>query len=513
MGVRLFMSVNKDILLIGRGVDQSRPPHAQSEGSLGPATKNVSLHPPYTRRAGIGKRPGLVLAFLNAVGQAAPGPRGIPITGAVRCIRAANQTVNLDGNYINFDDDFTTYAVPNLFGGTFYTGTTFRGRYVVFAHKDTGGGAGDEYAKKNPSTGVYPNAPFVPALSTDPRAPGRELRITSSPVSSTDNYGLAINYRTTNRVKATIKILAAPFGNTGADFPTPGTGQCTNLAVFVRGSETLGDFVCAYIKATATDVVSLVIEEHSGGTLTTHTSSVSHSLARNAGPSLLTLDLVATSTSVSVRFIWGDQGIDETYTVTTATLASEDRGGLVLRHTGSSIYRTVTRLEYTALQPLEKVVKYSIRASDADPTAGRWQIPKGWDSIYITDSVVEGRYNIASSYSENGSRPTVEYPTIDRVGVSPASGAPAEAQIYGGLAASESGSGGVNNGGALTNVTRLMIPSDYASDGFVNALANPADVEVDFTDTDGTIDDSIGVALRIDGISGTYDDGSGGFPP
>jgi hypothetical protein len=504
--------LNRDILLINRGVDQSLPAHVQREGSLGPATKNVRLLPPHTRRAGIGKRPGLVLAFLNAVGQAAPGPRGIPITGAARCIRAANQTVNLDGNYINVDDDFTQYAVPNVFGGTFYTGTNFRGRYVVFAHKDTGVGAGDEYAKKNPSTGVYPNAPYVPALSTDPRSPGRELRITSAPVSTTDNYGLAINYRTTNRVKATIKILAAPFGNTGADFPTPGTGQCTNLAVFVRGSETLGNFVCAYLKATGTDTVQLVIEEHNGGTLTTHTSATTHSLARTAGPSVLSLEVIATATAVSARVVWGDQGIDETFTVTTTTLASEDRAGLILRHTGSSIYRTVTRLEYTTLVPLEKVVKYSIRATDADPTAGRWQIPKGWDSIYLTDSTIQGRYNLSASYSENGARPTVEYPTIDRIGVSPASGAPAEAQIYGGLAASESGSGGVNNGGTLANVTRFMIPSDYASDTFVNALANPADVEVDFTDTDGAIDDSVGVALRIDGIMGTYDDGSGGFP-
>lgn len=511
------MSDLRDILVLGRGVDKSLPPHLQRPGSLGPASKNVRLRPPLTRRAGVGKRPGLVLAFLNAVGQAEAGPRGIPVTGAVRCIRAANQTVNLEGNYLNVDDDFSGYGTPNLFGGTFRTGTDFRGKYVVFSHRETGGGGSDDYAEKNPSTGVYPNAPYVPANSTDPRAIGRELRVTSLPLSTTHNYGLGVNYRTTNRIKMTIKILPDPFGNTGADFPTPGAGQCTNLAVFVRGSEGFGDFVCGYLKATATDTVQLVIETHVGGVLTTYTSSQTHNLSRGPGPSVLSLELIATSSAISLRCVWADQDIEETFVKSEdppgLVLASEDRAGIIFRHAGTNIYRSVVRLEYTTLVPLEKVVKYSIRASDADPTQGRWQIPKGWDSLYVTDATIEGVYNGASAYSENGARPTVNYPTIDRVGISPASGAAAESQIYGGQAASEVGEGGLENGGTLNNVTRLMYPSDFVSDTFVEALAVCPDVELEFGDTDGTVDDCIGAGLRISGVNGTYTDSGGGSVP
>ncbi len=497
----------RDILAIGKGVDESLPPHLARAGSFADC-KNVRLLPPHTRRRGAGKRAGLVLAFLNAVGQATAGPRGIPVTGAIRCTRAANQTVNLDGNYINVDDDFRSYSVPNVFGGTFQTGTDFRGKYVVFSHRITDGtpGGTDAYAEKNPSTGVYPNAPYVPANSTDVRSLGRELRITSLPNSATHNYGLAVNYATTNRIKATIKILGDIFGNTGADFPAVGTGQCTNLGLFVRGSETLGNFICGYIKAVAVDQVQLVIETHENGLLTTYTSSTTHNLSRGPGPSILSLELVATASSVSLRFLWGDQEIDETYNLSDASpgtvLASENRAGLIYRHAGTNTYRSVTRLEYTTLVPLEKVVKYGIRATDADPTQGRWQIPKGWDSVYITDATIQG-HDGATAYIENGATPTVNYPMIDRVGISPASGAPAEAQIYGGQTNGTTGEGGVNNGGALVNRTRIMFPTAY-DDTTVSAMTKTADVELEWNDTDGTIDNAIGAAFRIDGISGTY---------
>lgn len=493
----------RELLDPGRGLDESLPPHLLPPGAL-LACKNVRLRPPHTRRLGAGKRPGLVLAFLNAVGQANPGPSGVPVTGAVRCLRAANASVNLAGNYINVDDDFTDYSTPNLYGGTFRTGTDFRGRYVVFSHQITGGGAGDEYAQKNPSTGVYPSAPFVPANALDPRAPGRELRVTSLPNSSTHNYGLAVNYATTNRIKMTMLILPDPFGSTGAD-TTVSPGQCTNLAVFVRGSENLGDFVCAYLKASATDVVQLVIETHNGGTLTTYTSSESHNLSRGPGPSVLTLELVATSNSLSFHVVWGDQGIDENFVKSEATpgtvLASETRAGLIYRHAGTNTYRSVTRLEYTTLVPLPKVVKYSIRATDADPTGGRWQLPSGWDSLYITNAAIAGD---SGPYSENGSTPTVNYPLIDRVGASPAAGAAAEAQIYGGQTDGTTGEGGVNAGGALVNRTRIMFPTALATDAVVNALTTTYDVEGEWNDNDGTIDDAWGVALRIDGVEGSY---------
>jgi hypothetical protein len=468
---------------------------------------NTRLWPPLTHAWGLGKRAGLILAFQNAVGQAAAGPRGEPVTGAIRCTRAANQSVNLSGNYINVDDDFSDYAVPNLYGGTFYSGTDFKGRYLIFSHRvpDAVGGGTDEYAERNPATGIFPDTPFVPANATDPRTPGRLLYITAAPVSTTHNYGLAITYPTTNRIKASLKIQADPFGNTGADFPTPGSGQCTNLALFVRGSENLGDLVCAYIKATATDVVSLVIETWVGGVLTTYTSSETHNLARGPGPSVLSLEFVATTTSLSVRFIWGDQGIDETFTKSEATpgttLATENRAGLLFRHNTTNIYRNgVTRLEYTTLVPLTKVVKFSIRSTDADPTGGRWQLPSGWDSVYVTNATIEGD---SGAYSENGSTPTVNFPMIDKVGVSPASGAAAEAQVYGGQTDGTTGEGGVNNGGALVNRTRFMFPTSY-DDTFVTAMTVTPDVELEWTDTDGTIDDAIGAGFRIDGISGTY---------
>lgn len=501
------MAKFQDILTVGRGVDESLPPHLSRQGAFADC-KNIRLLPPLTRRRGAGKRAGLVLAFLNAVGQATAGPRGIPVTGAIRCTRAANQTVNLDGNYINVDDSFQNYSTPNTFAGTFKTGTDFRGKYVIFSHRITDGvpGGTDAYSEKNPSTGVYPNAPFVPANSGDPRAAGRELRITSLPNSATHNYGLAINYPTTNRLKATIKILGEPFGNTGADFPAVGAGQCTNLALFVRGTETLGSFVCAYIKAVAVDQVQLVIETHENGLLTTYTSSTTHSLSRGFGPSILSLEFVATDTSLSVRFIWGDQDIDETYNLSDAApgtvLATENRSGLIYRHAGTNTYRSVIRMEYTTLVALEKVVKYGIRAFDADPTQGRWQIPAGWDSVYITDATIEG-HSGAAAYIENGATPTVNYPMIDRVGISPAAGAPAEAQIYGGQTNGTTGEGGVNNGGALVNRTRIMFPTAY-DDTTVSALTKTADVELEWNDTDGTIDNAIGACFRVDGISGTY---------
>lgn len=494
----------RDLMKTGRGLDESQPPHLLSGALL--ACRNIRLRPPLTRRAGYGKRAGLVLGFLNAVGQAAAGPSGSPGTGAIRCLRAANSTVNLSGNYINVSDDFTGYAVPNLYGGTFYSGTDFRGNYLTFTHRvpDGAGGGTDEYAEKNPATGIFPNAPFVPANATDPRTPGRLLYIRSSPLSTTHNHGLAIAFPTTNRVKATMKIQADPFGNTGADFPTPGNGQCTNMAVFVRGSENLGDLVCAYVKATATDVVSLVIETWVGGALTTYTSAESHTLSRGAGPSVFTLELVATTTSVTAHWVWGDQGIDETFTKSEATpgttLASESRAGLLFRHAGTEIFRSVTRLEYTKLVPLPKVVKYQIRASDADPTGGRWQLPAGWDSVYITNATVEGE---SGAYSENGATPTVNFPMIDKVGTSPASGAAAEAQIYGGQTNGTTGEGGVNNGGALVNRTRIMFPTAY-TDAAIAAFTATPEVELEWNDTDGTIDDSPGACFRIDGIEGCY---------
>lgn len=493
----------RELLKPGAGLDESLPPHLLPPGSL-LACRNIRLRNPRTGALAAAKRPGTVLAFLNAVGQSAPGPIGVPITGAVRCLRAANASVNLAGNYINVDDDFTDYATPNLYAGTFRTGTDFRGRYVVFSHMITGGGAGDEYAQKNPSTGVYPAAPYVPANALDPRSPGRELRVTSLPTSTTHNYGLAVNYATTNRMKATVKILADPFGNTGADV-TVSPGQCTNLAVFVRGSENLGDFVCAYLKASAADVVQLVIETHNGGTLTTYTSPNSHNLSRGPGPSVLTLELVATSSSLSFHVVWGDQGIDENFVKSEATpgtvLASETRAGLIYRHAGTNTYRSVIRLEYTTLVPLTKVVDYQIRASDADPIGGRWQLPAGWDSLYITDAAIVGD---VGPYSENGSTPTVNYPMIDRVGVSPASGVAAEAQIYGGQTDGTTGEGGVNNGGALVNRTRIMYPTALYTDAAVNALTATHDVELEWNDNDGTIDDCIGAAFRIDGVEGSY---------
>lgn len=486
----------------GKGIDQSVAPLMLRGGRLRDG-KNLRLTPPATNRAGLGKRPGLIKAFQNAVGQATAGPTGIPASGAIRCIRAANQTVNVAGNVINVEDLFDNYSTPNLYGGTFYTGTDFKGNYVIFAKNPA-----LAYAVTNPASGVYPNQPFAPFLATDPRVPSRGLRAIASPVSASLNYGLAINYRGSNRAKVTVKIEPDPFGNTGADYPTPGDGQCTRIGVFVRGSENLGSFVCAYLEATSTDTVRIIVERHTGGAVTANSLTNTYALSRGPGPSVFSLELVATSNAVTCRFVWGDQGIDDTVTLSEAPWDSfnsgEDRVGIIFRHSGTAIYRDIVKFEYSKIVPLAASVLYHFFAADADPTQGRWQIPKGWDSIYITNATVQGRSGASTAYSENGSRPTVEYPTIDKTGISPASGAAAEPQVYGGLAASETGSGGANAGGAQANVTRLVIPSDYAADAFVDALTETARGQLYWNDNDGTIDDSVGFCCRVSGISGTY---------
>lgn len=486
----------------GKGIDQSVAPSMLKRGQLRDA-KNVRLTPPLTNRAGLGKRPGLIKAFQNAVGRATAGPTGFPATGAIRCIRAANQSVNAAGNVINVEDLFDNYSTPNLYGGTFYTGTDFKTNYVVFAKNPA-----LSYAVTNPATGVYPNQPFSPFLATDPRVPSRGLRALSSPVDSNLNYGLAVNYRTSNRIKVTVKIEPDPFGNTGADYPTPGNGQCTKIGVFVRGSENLGSFVCVYLEATSTDTVRMTVERHTGGVVTATNNGNTYSLSRGPGPSVFSMELVATPSAITCRVVWGDQNIDDRITLSESPWDSfnsgEDRAGVIFRHAGTAIFRDIVKLEYSKVVPLNAEVLYHLFAADADPSQGRWQVPQGWDSLYITNATVQGYSGASAAHTENGSRPTVEYPMIDRVGISPASGAAAEPQVYGGLAASETGSGGANAGGAQANVTRLMIPSAYAVDAFVDALTETARGQLFWNDNDGTIDDSVGFACRISGISGTY---------
>lgn len=486
----------------GKGVDNSVAPNSLSRGQLWYA-KNARLSPPLTNRLGIGKRPGLIKAFQNAVGQAAAGPVGLPASGAIRCIRAANQTINPAGNSINVDEDFSNYSTPNLFGGTFYTGTDFRGNYVLFA-KDPA----NAYAETNPATGIYPNQPFAPFLATDVRAAGRGLRCTSLPLHPTKNYGLAVNYRGLNRSKITIKIQPDPFGNTGADYPAPGPGQCTRIGVFVRGSENLGKYVYAGLEATTTDTVRLIIETHDGATITSYNNGNVYSLARRPGPSYLSIELVATSSSLVARVVWADQNnLDDTLTLSTGAAATfnagEDRVGIFNRHAGTNIYRDIVRHEYSKIVPLTASVVYHFYAADADPTAGRWQVPKGWNSYYITNATIEGFDGSSAAHSENGATPAVNYPMIDKVGISPAAGAPAEPQVYGGQTNGTTGEGGLNNGGALVNRTRLVMPSDYAADAFVDALTEGLRGQLFWNDNDGTIDDSIGFACRINGISGT----------
>lgn len=485
----------------GKGVDLSVAP-SMLKGKLR-AAKNTRLTPPLTNRSGLGKRPGLVKAFQNAVGQATAGPIGIPSSGAISCIRANNQSINTAGNTINVEDLFDNYSTPNLSNGTFYTGTDFKTNYSIFA-KDPA----VAYAVTNPATGVYPNQPFAPFLATDPRVPSRGLRALSSPLSSTVNYGLVVNYRGSNRAKITIKIEPDPFGNTGADYPNPGDGQCTRIGVFVRGSENLGSFVCAYLEAVSTDTVRLVVETHTGGVVTSYNNGNTYSLSRGPGPSIFSLELVATPSAVTCRFVWGDQDKDDRITLSTAPVATfnsgEDRVGIIFRHAGTALYRDIVKFEYSKIVPLTASVLYHLFAADADPTQGRWQVPKGWDSLYITDATVAGYSGASAAYTENGATPTVNYPTIDKTGISPAAGAAAEPQVYGGQTNGTTGEGGANAGGAQVNVTRLMIPSDYADDAFVDALLETARGQLFWNDNDGTIDDSIGFACRIDGISGTY---------
>ena len=494
----------RTLFTLGRGADRGVPPAALSGRLL--RARNARIVPPGTNRVGLGKRAGLAKVFTNSVGQASPGPDTMRATGALRCIRASNVSVNLDGNYINVVDDFRNYATPSLYGGTFYSGVDLAGNYITFAKDPTAA-----YAVFNPTTGYYPNCPAVPYYSVDPRTTGRGLRLSTYPLDASLNYGVLINYRAPQRIKYKLKIEASPYGTQGADYPTPNADGFTNLAIVVRGSPNLSSFVCVYVQATSTDQVRLVLETHNAGTTVTYAGTNTLTISRRPGPSYLTLEVTPTSSSVSARFVWGDQGIDETQNWSQAPVgtfnAAEDRAGLMLRHAGTGIYRDIVELEYTILRPLPRRVLYSFLATDNDPTGGRWQIPKGWDSVYLTTGTVSGYDGSAAGYSENGSTPTVNYPMIDRVGSSPASGASAEPQVYGGRTNGTTGEGGANNGGAQQDYSRFVMPSDYADDAVYGAggtATETAWIQLFFNNNDGTIDDSVGAVVRVDGIVGTY---------
>lgn len=268
-----------------------------------------------------GERDGTDALFQNKAGTDTPGSPGKLITGAVLVERTFEAVVNPDGNIRVFDDRFgDDYPKLFNFGATFKTGTDFLGRWIMYAKDPV-----QPYAKGLPATGAYPNTPFAPARSSDSRAIGDELRVTSSPVSATLEYGMVRAFNTLNTMGLTIKILPAPFGRRGASTAT-GQGECTYIGPTARVSLDDAGNVCgfahAFLDRAGVDEVRLRVDIYQGARLSTYTSDKTYRLSGLPGPSEFTIDLDAsTNQSLRCRFKWeaesnGDGGtIDETFVV------------------------------------------------------------------------------------------------------------------------------------------------------------------------------------------------------
>lgn len=512
------------------GVDKSMPP-----GHGLPLTTrdamNVEGVPPGTLYLGGGRRGGHDKAFQNAIGQDDAGPPGKTITGGIVAVRAWNQLVAQEGNYVNVEDNFSTYptqlSIPNAGGGYdgVAIGTDFRGEYTAWAKNPA-----QAYATPDPSTttgsifggagAIFPTAPFSPFLygSFPPF-----LYCRSAPVSASSEYILGINYHLATSVKATILVgLSRPpygplykvNGDRGASYGQLLNGQCTQIGPIFKASENFGNFLCAYLEATSENVVRLVIETHIAGTVTKYPSANSFPLSLafvGYNDSTLTIEASWNSSAVRARVVWPDQNIDDTVIKTTTdiaaigsggTLETTSRGGLIFRHTTFEITRFIKSMAYTKIVPITPTVIATVNASDVDQSSAHFQVPKGLDSIYVTDTIVAGYQGDTAPYLDNATTyPSVNWPMFDRIGVSPASGAVAVPQIYGGTTA------GVGEGGVYSTPQpkfRAMYPSIWRTDATVAALAEVPDIELTFTGSDGTIDDGVGAILSLSGIDGTY---------
>lgn len=503
------MTTKAVIVWPSKGIDLSSTVSDQTPGTC-PVALNVRSRSPVTGRGGGAKRCGTIKAFLNAVGQAEAGAPGLRITGRARCIRSWNESINTAGSYINVVDDFSQYSL-NLFPNQYARASVgFSANYTIF-QKFPGSSHSDPVNAF--ATTAYPYLPFsvIEELPNGLYMPGRFMQAIGQ--SATDDYILADNWRTSNRKKVTIDTFPYssdnPFYGRGATV-APSSGQCTLLGPVIRGSWNYASFYTAYLESAGTvNQVRLRVYRVVGATTTTMGTSSTFTLSGAAEQSQLTIELVATSATVVARVVWPDEAIDETVSVSDTTLNTNDRTGVInATRTNAFIQRRFSSVEHTKLVPLPIKKVYSISPGDADRFGQKWQIPALWDSIYVTDAIVRGHVGTTTPYQENGSRPTIEYPMIDRIGEVAVAGGSREAQIYGGQSALsaglEVGEGGVNNGSTAVSRTRILMPSAFTLDADVGALTESLDVQLQWSNTDGSIDDCVGAIFRLDGIQGTY---------
>lgn len=285
-----------------------------------------------------GERDGLDRCFENNAGAVSPGAPGSQITGGIVADRSSEAAITQPGNLRNFTDVFgDDYPKPYAFGGTFATGVNFLGRWVMFAQRD-----GEPFARQLPATGIYPNTPYAPARSTDPRALGDELRFTSVPVSANTAYGLLRAKNNTNRHRVTMKILPAPFGRRAATSDTA-SGECTLIGPVVRVSAdaagTIAGFAHAYLQRVGLNQVRVAVDIYLAGTVTTYTSNRTYTLTGLPGPSEFVLEADATSgQSIRVKFEWAQETDGNTPINETFVLDANEMAANVFRIPVSSIY-------------------------------------------------------------------------------------------------------------------------------------------------------------------------------
>jgi hypothetical protein len=285
------------------GIDRSMPKRAQPRLTCLDAS-NVRGWSPLSLNLGGGERDGTGKVFRNAAGALVDGGPGMPINGGVIADRSPENITVIQGNWLNITETWPTSEYNRTQNNAgFYTGTDFLGKWLLIAKNPT-----QEYGKGNPATGGWPNAPFVTATSTDPRSPNTELRVTSSPVSATDEYGLVWAKPTDNKAELEVMILATPFGRRG-DAVAAMQGGCGYIGPCCRMSPSFGSFAVAYLLPVGNDQVALRLDIVTGAAVTSFTSPVTKQLSGNPGPSEFTITIDASSGgSVRAKVAWPAEG-------------------------------------------------------------------------------------------------------------------------------------------------------------------------------------------------------------
>lgn len=245
----------------------------------------------------------------------------------------------------------------------------------------------------------------------------------------------------------------------------------------------------------------------------------------------------------------------------TATIAAapvvypNERVGVHSKIKGANSYRSISEIKGQDIEPLASTTVYAIAGGDADPNAGLWQVKLGWDAVDLVPGATGitsfGGTNVAYS---SGTNPLTDakpaWPCIDRIGSSELAGGQLEPTLTGGSASTAAAMTGER-----TNKTKFFIPAghldfetaaDWATatgytagdivkmgtgetnemsvyralaahtsaaatkpgsgadwQGVWTEILDNYDLEIDLRDTDGTVDDSLGMICCTNGFTGT----------